>query len=37
MYRVIIIWTLVTIVFYSIGMYLNVKKRLRYRLETAYA
>lgn len=37
MYKVIILWTLATIVFYMFGMYFNIKKRLRYRLETAYS
>ena len=37
MYRVIIIFTIVTSVFYSFGAVLNMKKKMRYRLENAYA
>jgi len=37
MYKVILIWTATTIAFYSFGMVLSLRKKLRYRLEHAYA
>ena len=36
MYKVIIYFTVATVIFYSIGLIMNTRKRLRYRLENAY-
>ena len=37
MYKVIVIWSAITVVFYFAGWYLNFQKRLRFRIEGAYS